>query len=68
MLAAIEPQYYNIRIPELTKMQFEVEIVDTTARDNYNKVVIHKKKSVPCGPENKIVLGKHVSQNNNFQR
>lgn len=68
MLAAIEPQYYNIGIPELTKMQFEVEIVDTTARENYNKVVIHKKKCVPCGPENKIVLGKHVSQNNNFQR
>jgi len=68
LLAAIEPQYYNIGIPELTKMQFEVEIVDTTARDNYNKVVIHKKKCVPCGPENKIVLGKHVSQNNNFQR
>jgi len=68
LLAAIEPQYYNIGIPELTKMQFEVEIVDTTARDNYNKVVIHKKKCVPCGPENKIVLGKHVSQNNNIQR
>jgi len=52
-------------------MQFEVEIVDTTARDNYNKVVIHKKKCVPCGPENKIVLGqqaKHVNNNNNFQR
>jgi len=71
LLAAIEPQYYYIGIPELTKMQFEVEIVDTTARDNYNKVVIHKKKCVPCGPENKIVLGilgKHVSQNNNIQR
>ena len=52
-------------------MQFEVEIVDTTARENYNKVVIHKKKCVPCGPENKIVLGqqgKHVNNNNNFQR
>ena len=52
-------------------MQFEVEIVDTTARENYNKVVIHKKKCVPCGPENKIVLGqqgKHVNNNNSFQR
>ena len=49
-------------------MQFEVEIVDTTARENYNKVVIHKKKCVPCGPKSKMVLGRHVSQNNNFQR
>jgi len=68
LLAAIESQYYNIGIQELTKMQFEVEIVDTTARENYNKVVIHKKKCVPCGPESKMVLGRHVSQNNNFQR
>ena len=72
MLAAIE---LNITISGSQKssvrMQFEVEIVDTTARDNYNKVVIHKKKCVPCGPENKIVLGqqgKHVNNNNNFQR
>lgn len=71
MLAAIEPQYHNIGSQQLTRMQFEVEIVDTTARENYNKVVIHKKKCVPCGPENKIVLGqkgKHVNNNNSFQR
>ena len=55
-------------------MQFEVEIVDTTARENYNKVVIHKKKCVPCGPENTVAQRQRkpeevlVRNNNNIKR
>ena len=55
-------------------MQFEVEIVDTTARENYNKVVIHKKKCVPCGPDNTVAQRQRkpeevlVSNNNNIKR
>jgi len=55
-------------------MQFEVEIVDTTARENYNKVVIHKKKCVPCGPENTVTQRQRkpeevlVRNNNNIKR
>ena len=37
-----------------------VEIADTSHKDNYNKVVIQKRKCVPCTAETVITLSEDV--------
>ena len=39
-----------------------VEIADTSHKDNYNKVVIQKRKCVPCTAETVITLTEDVGE------